>query len=710
MTEEYKAVNENWERYLYMIDNGHEDYAIKADRCDKFFRGIQWDEASLSVLREARRPALTINKILSTISNVAGEQIYNRTEIAFRPRNELATQEVADALTKTYMQISDNNQLNWVRSDVFLDGVIGSRGFYDVRLDFADSLMGEVRISQLDPKNVLIDPDATEYDPDTWNDVIVAKWLTLDDIELMYSKSKADSLRSNGISADYARDSMDIYRDRFAGSGRFDAYNRDTSQESGQYVRDVRVIERQHVKLDKVLHFADLVTGDLRPIPTSWDDNRIAYHLQSNPDEVVVKKRIRRVRWTVTADSDVLLHDDWSPYRHFSVVPYFPYFRRGRTVGIVENLLSPQELLNKSASQELHIVNTSANSGWILKNGALTNMEIGELEQRGAASGLVLEVDDIRNVEKIQPNQVPTGVDRIAYKAEEHIKSISGVSDYMQGFAREDVSARSVQANQRSGQANFAKIIDNLNRSDSILARNILELVQEFYTEERLIRVTQGNTQNVQAEIWVNQPTPEGEILNDLTLGEYSVIVTTQPERETFEDTQFDQCVMLRNEMGVPIPDDVLIRTSKLADKQVIIDAINGNKTPEQQQFEAQMANRKIEAEVAKEEANAQDTSAGAQLKMVRANKEQLEIAKLAQDEGNMSETQIKLLQMQEEMRIKQMQVMQEIELKREAQVAEIELKREAQRAELELKREQAARERAMSLMNQTTTRNSNVR
>ena len=28
------------------------------------------------------------------------------------------------------MQISDNNQLDWKRSDMFADGVIGSRGFW----------------------------------------------------------------------------------------------------------------------------------------------------------------------------------------------------------------------------------------------------------------------------------------------------------------------------------------------------------------------------------------------------------------------------------------------------------------------------------------------------------------------------------------------------------------------------------------------------
>src|SRR5689334_15865313 len=108
---------EQWIRYQYVRDNGHLDYVRKARSCEDFFAGFQWAAEDLSLLKSQRRPALTINKIISTISNVMGEQIYNRSEITFKPRNEGASDEVADALTKVFMQISDRNQLPWLRSD-----------------------------------------------------------------------------------------------------------------------------------------------------------------------------------------------------------------------------------------------------------------------------------------------------------------------------------------------------------------------------------------------------------------------------------------------------------------------------------------------------------------------------------------------------------------------------------------------------------------
>lgn len=683
--------NEVWYRYAWLRDNGHLDYVKKATTCEDFFVGLQWDPSDLALLRSYRRPALTINKIISTVSNVLGEQIFNRTDIAFKPRNEGASAEVADALTKVFMQVGDNNQLNWVRSDVFADGVVGSRGFFDVRLDFTDSLRGEIRIEQLNPKNVLIDADADEYDPDEWGDVIITKWMSPDQIEVLYSKADADLLRGRQDSYfPYGYDSIDRNRDRFGHPRTMYTYN--TGPDSGtNNTRNIRVIERQWRKLDRMLHFVDIETGDMRVVPPDWDQLRVQQHLSQNPNLSLTKKLVQRIRWTVIADN-VVLHDDWSPYKHFTVVPYFPYFRRGRTVGLVENLIGPQELLNKVSSQELHVVNTTANSGWKIKRNALQNMSTAELEQRGAQTGLVLELDEIDNAEKIQPNQTPSGLDRISYKAEEHIKTISGVSDYMQGFAREDVAAKSVQTNKMSGQANLAKVMDNMNRTDFILARNVLDMVQEYYTEQRLLYITTDRLTNQTEQLVVNQPTPEGAIVNDLTLGEYAVVVTNQPERDTFEETQFDQALRLRTEAGVQIPDKFIIQSSRLKDKAEIIKALDGDQNSPEAQAAARLKQRASEAEVTKLEAEALQKQSDAQLK---AAKSQKELASIGQDTGQ-DEMAMEQYKLEAEMAMEQQKMEQEHQLAREKMEMEFALKREQMQAELALKREQAAAEAAL--------------
>ena len=577
------------------------------------------------MLEAVRRPVLTINKILSTISNVLGEQINNRAEISFRPRSG-APSATAEVLTKVFKQISDVNQLDWKRSDMFTDGVIGSRGFLDVRLGLGAKAEGEVIISSLNRKNVLIDSDADDYDPDNWGEVLTTKWVTADDVAVLYNAADAEILRSRGTASFlYGHDSVQSYRDRFGGAQATD--QNITGYDQSNVMRSIRVCERQYRKLDRQQHFLAPQTGDMRPVPEEFDRNKIAYFVEKYGFQVV-PKLARRIRWVIAADN-VVLHDDWSPYQHFTVVPYFPYLRYGNTIGLVENLLGPQELLNKVSSQELHIVNTTANSGYKVKAGALTNMTVEELETKGAQTGLVIELNEIDALEKITPNAVPSGLDRISYKAEESIKTISGVSDSAQGMDRADVSAKAIQQKRQAGSTNLVKPLDNLVRTDFILARNILDLVQEFYTESRLMTITHDEATGESETFGINQPNPQPEtgeetaenpyqeILNDLTLGQYDVVVTSVPRRETLEDSQFEQAMSMR-EAGVSIPDSVLIDTSRLNNKKDIIKQMAGDQTSPEAIAAKELQQRGQQAEVSKSEGEAASKHADAGLKQAK--------------------------------------------------------------------------------------------
>lgn len=590
-----------WHRYAWCRDNGHSEFVEKADMCERFFAGDQWDPADKAKLKKAKRPALTINKIMSTLANVMGEQIYNRNEISFRPRSG-ASAETADVLAKVLKQIGDNNQLDWKRSDMFADGAITSRGFLDVRMGFNDSMQGEVVIDKLNPKNVMIDPDAEDFDPDTWNEVFVTKWMTADDIAVLYSKEDAEELRNREQSFfPYGYDSIQSRRDRFG--NRFNPMYNGTYDDSS-VMRNIRVIERQYRTLDKQKHFFSPETGDMRAIPAEFDRDRIAFFVEKFGFQVV-PKLVKRIKWCVVADNFVLF-EDWSPYKHFTVVPYFPFFRHGNTIGLVENLLGPQELLNKVSSQELHVVNTTANSGWKVKAGALLNMSVEELEQRGAETGLVIETagDPDKDIVRITPNTVPQGLDRVSYKAEESIKTISGVPDSAQGFDREDVAAKAIQAKRQAASTNLAKPLDALVRTDFILARNVLDLVQEHYTEPRLLAITKNTADAETEQFGINQISPEGEVLNDLTLGEYDVVISSVPQRETLEDSQFEQAVALR-ELGVKIPDSVLIESSRLLNKKSIVERMEQEANGPEAQKQRELAERSATAEIAQTEADA---------------------------------------------------------------------------------------------------------
>ncbi len=689
-----KVTYENWLRYSYCRDQGHSRFIEKADKCERFFQGDQWDKADRAALESVRRPVLTINKILSTIGNVMGEQINNRAEISFRPRSGAPT-ETADILNKVFKQISDNNQLAWVRSDMFADGIIKSRGFVDVRIEYGDSMQGDVAITKLNAKNVIIDPDGEAYDPDTWGEVFTTKWLTADDIAVLYTKADAELLRNKDRSAfPYGYDAIQMNRDRF-GDSQNPLYS--GGMDYSSVLRNIRVIERQHRMLDKQQHFLSPETGEMRPIPKEFDRDRIAMFVERFGFQIV-PKLVRRIKWTVMADN-VLLHDDWSPYKHFTVVPYFPHFRDGKTIGLVENLIGPQELLNKVTSQELHVVNTTANSGYKVRAGALTNMTVEELEQKGAQTGLVIEVngDPDKDVQKIAPNQVPQGLDRISYKAEESIKTISGISDSMQGMDRADVAAKAIQAKKQAGSTNLVKPLDNLTRSDYFLARAVLALVQEFYTETRLMTITHDQATGESETFEINGEDAYGEITNDITLGEYDIVVTSVPQRETLEDSQFEQAMALR-EAGIQLPDSVLIDSSRLINKKEIIQQMQQASQSPEALAAQQLQQRAQEAEISKTEADAAQKGADVGLRQAKTQETAAKTQVLLQgepDDGSgqakMAEVQVKAQTAEHKMGLDERLAEQKMSLaEREHQ-----LEREKLDAELQLKAQDMQQKRA---------------
>jgi hypothetical protein len=619
---EEEITRTQWARYERARDNGHLDYVDMALRCDQYYQGDQWDPDDEARLESEGRPALTINTILPTVNTILGEQSSRRADVKFKPRRG-GDEEVAHTLTKLYMQIADNNKLDWVEQQVFSDGLImDGRGYFDVRMDFSDHVEGEIRITAKDPLDILIDPDAKDADPKTWNEVFETKWMTLDEIEELYGSKCAERLlfvAENGMS--FGPDSVEYQETRFGDTESNDDHFGAGVPGDEEYrnVKALRVVERQHKKICRADFFVDKVTGDQRECPPAWNDRK-KKKFAKEYDMELISKVIRKVRWTVTCDQ-VVLHDDWSPYNDFTIVPFFCYFRRGRPFGVVRNLLSPQEQLNKIASQELHIVNTTANSGWMVESGSLVGMTADDLEEHGAETGLVLEyARGTTPPQKIGANQIPTGLDRIAQKAQANIQAISGINESMLGTDSAEVSGIAIQAKQNRGAVMIQVPLDNLAKARQYLAEKVLNLIQTFYTEERVVQVTnEEDPMQPREQMMLNVETPEGDIINNLTIGEYDVIISTAPARDSFDETQFAEALSLR-QAGVAIPDDAIITYSHLRKKEELakrIRVMTGQEPPTPEQAEAmamqqqlqmqnlQLETAKLEAEVKKLQSDA---------------------------------------------------------------------------------------------------------
>ncbi len=584
-------VQRQWDRYTYARDRGHKDYIAQARKCERFYigGGEQWDKADKEYVESVQgRKAVEVNTIFPAVNTAIGEQLQSRADISFRPRRAGATDEIANTLTELTRQICDDNQYDWLETEVYSDGIIQQRGYLDIRMDFSDNLMGDIRITVPDPVEIIPDPDANGYDPKQWNDVIVTRWLSIDEIGQLYGKKAALAVENERpLDSDFGidEDGDGEGRNRFgnvhvADTLTFDAIATDRAQ------KRVRVIDRQW----KVMVSTDVYltpNGDLRPVPANATEEQIAAKVQQG--YTVTKQTMRRVRWTVSTQS-TLLHDDWSPYSEFTIVPYFPYFRRGKTRGLIDNAISPQEMLNKATSQYLHIINTSANSGWVVEDNSLVNLTPEDLQHVGMKTGLVLvHKKGTPAPQKIQPNSVPPGHDRLADKAEMQIKSVTGISDAEQGLRSNETSGTAIQARQWQAKIQLATPLDNLKRTRHIVSNRIIDLIQQFYTFERVFRITKKDITGKETshDLVINGQDPvTGEILNNVTMGEYDVVVDSVPHQATMQDTQFSQLLEMKK-VGISIPDTAIVNMSTLANKNEILEQMQQD--PAQAEFAKKM-------------------------------------------------------------------------------------------------------------------------
>lgn len=568
----------NQRRYEYVRGRGHVDYCRTVRRNEDFYLGggLQWDQEVRDELEAQGRPASEINEILGAVNGAIGYQIANRMDIQFVARGNGADEQTSKALNLITKQILDQIKFRWHETTVWGDGLIQQRGYFDLRIRANEQMQGEVVVDDLDPMDVIPDPDAKSYDPDDWLDVIVTRWLTGDEIAQRYGDEALAKLQSMGkpTEGDFGDGADDgVERSRF-GDSRTTADAFDAAMNDGQLTR-YRVVDRQH-HIHAVAQVAIYPTGEVKPVEGLQPEELAA--VQAEAGVQMTQRRIKRVRWTVSA-WDVLLFDDWSPFEHFTIIPFFAYFRRGRTRGMVDNAVSPQETLNKATSQAISITNSVANSGWMVEEDSLSDMEKDDLEEKGASTGLVVEYKKGSTPPaKIKPNEVPTGIVTLIQAAQANIKSVTGWNESMKGDGPADMSGVAIQSRQFAAQQALAMPLDNLSRTRNMFATRLVELIQAYYSDERKFRITEMSAFGEQktTNVVINQAMPDGTFLNDLTIGDYDVVISEQPLAITFDNSQFEQ-VMAMRKAGVNIPDIIVIRYSNLADKPEVIQAMKAN-------------------------------------------------------------------------------------------------------------------------------------
>src|SRR5882672_5095646 len=187
---------QNQELLLLLLDRWQRSagamarWSETAKKCVDAVEGRQWDKDALARLAALGRPALTINKTNRLVRLMLGYFSNNRIDIKYLAGADgSGLDSTAEVITNVVKNIGEENQLSYVDTEVFMDGIMTGRGFFNHRMCYDSNDFGDLKVGAQDPFSTYLDPDAQQYDlNDGCGYICTARMGCLDEIESLYGK------------------------------------------------------------------------------------------------------------------------------------------------------------------------------------------------------------------------------------------------------------------------------------------------------------------------------------------------------------------------------------------------------------------------------------------------------------------------------------------------------------------------------------------
>ena len=127
----------------------------------KYYAGDQWEDADRLLAEKQKRPALTLNMLLSIISAVEGEERTNRQEMKFYGEGQ-EDDPAAYGINRLVKWIMDQCGGQFSLSAMFRSGIICGEGWVVPEVDYFDDPNGKVKLLHVDDEEIFADPLGTD--------------------------------------------------------------------------------------------------------------------------------------------------------------------------------------------------------------------------------------------------------------------------------------------------------------------------------------------------------------------------------------------------------------------------------------------------------------------------------------------------------------------------------------------------------------------
>jgi hypothetical protein len=533
------------------------DMAMDAD----FYDNQQWDPQDAQALRDRGQMPLVYNEVAPMVDWLIGTERRSRVDWKVLPRTEEDIKS-ADIKTKVLKYVADVNRVQFNRSRAFGDAVKSGVGWLDdgVRDDPTQDI---IYSKYEDWRNVLWD-SVGSYEPDLSDARYIFRWRWVDeDIAVLMFPDRANQIRQAVHDAAYNNDSTweeetwksaaDLNQN--AKSGALYAMGAGLAIDAKR--RRVKLIECQFRKPVKSKIIA---SGPLKGAYFNEKDGALINALNHHGG-TIVDKMMMRVCVAVFTEAH-LLSLDTSIFRHnkFSLTPIWCY-RRGRDrlpYGAIRRVRDVQQDLNKRASKALFMLNTNQ---IIADQGAVDDWDLLR-DEVDRPDGLVVK-NPGKTLEIRRDTDAATGQLQMMTLDAQSIQKSAGVAQENMGRQTNAVSGEAIKARQIQGSVVTTEPFDNLRWATQFQGEKQVSLVEQFYTEEKVIRLT-GAKGSID---WtkINQPEkqPDGSIryINDVTASMADFVVSEQDYAGTLRQVMFDSL----SEMAKRLPPEISMRLLTIA-------------------------------------------------------------------------------------------------------------------------------------------------
>lgn len=556
----------------------------EADNDTRFEAGDQtlWNDL-YGNLPVNRRRQFNFNRIRRVVNMISGHQRRNRKSTVVIPI-ENGDSVTADQYTKLLMWIEQQEGYLETISKSFHGSLVTGMNLLNVWVDYrTDPVCGNLKIDNCDYNEFIIDPFFKKPDLSDCKALWRRKFITKREAVSLFPE-KADIVI--GL---YGQDNRD---------GKFQF-----TPESYNYgMKNLLTYDEFHYRdyrTQKLI--VDTQTGETMEWKSA-DEERLKAVLDVSPTLTILQQEIPTTRVAIVVQGRVF-YDGPNPIGidSYPYVPVWAYYNPQlayfpwRTQGVVRGLRDAQYLYNRRKAIELDILESQINSGWIMKEDALVNPK-DAVQMNGQGRMLVLKQEAaMTDIQRIDSPVIPASTIELSRILAQEVSEISGVNEELLGSAVDEKAGILSMLRQGAGLTTLQNLFDQLDMSQRILGRLMLDIIQTNFTPGKVKKILQED------------PSPQ---FYNQAFGRYEAAVEDGLNTTTQRQMQFAQLLQLKS-AGVPVPDDVLLDSTTLQNKQKLIDAVAQSRNAQEQ-----MAQKRAEVE-------AQEIKARIELAQARASADQ---------------------------------------------------------------------------------------